>query len=191
MLESVIPSKVRRKILELYFTELNRSFYLREVVRLVDEEVNAVKRELDILHNAKVLLKEHRTNKVFYSLNRTYVFFDEFLRIFTKESNLAKTIYRNISKLGKVKYIAISMKYPKRVPIKEDEIYALFVGVMVLPEIEGIMQQAREAMGFDVNYTVMTDEEFIYRKKNNDPFIGKFLKQPKVMLIGHEDDLLK
>jgi hypothetical protein len=161
------------------------------VVRLVDEEVNAVKRELDILHNAKVLLKEHRTNKVFYSLNRTYVFFDEFLRIFTKESNLAKTIYRNISKLGKVKYIAISMKYPKRVPIKEDEIYALFVGVMVLPEIEGIMQQAREAMGFDVNYTVMTDEEFIYRKKNNDPFIGKFLKQPKVMLIGHEDDLLK
>lgn len=191
MLDSLIPSKVRRKILELYFTNIEKAFYLREVVRLIDEEVNAVKRELEILHSARLLTREHRTNKIFYTLNKNYIFFDEFLRVFTKESGLAKMIYRNSSKLGKVKFISISLKYPKRIPIKEDEIYVLFVGIMVMPEIEGIMQAARGEVGFDINYTVMTEEEFVYRKRNNDPFMGKFLKQPKVMIVGQEDELLK
>lgn len=191
MLENLIPSKVRRKILELYFTNIDKSFYLREVVRIIDEEVNAVKRELEILHGAKVLLREHRTNKIFFSLNKNYVLYDEFIRIFTKESSLSKMIYRNSSKLGKVKFIAISLKYSKKIAIREDEIYVLFVGIMVLPEIEGIMLTAKSELGFDINYTVMTDEEFVYRKKNNDPFIGKFLKQPKVMIVGQEDELLK
>jgi hypothetical protein len=191
MLENLIPSKVRRKILELYFTNIDKSFYLREVVRIIDEEVNAVKRELEILHGAKVLLREHRTNKIFFSLNKNYVLYDEFIRIFTKESSLSKMIYRNSSKLGKVKFIAISLKYSKKIAIREDEIYVLFVGIMVLPEIEGIMLTAKSELGFDINYTVMTDEEFVYRKRNNDPFIGKFLKQPKVMIVGQEDELLK
>lgn len=191
MLESLIPSKVRRKILELYFTNIDKSFYLREVVRTIDEEVNAVKRELEILHSAKVLLREHRTNKIFFSLNKNFVLYDEFLRIFTKESGLSKMIYRNSSKLGKVKFIAISLKYSKKIVIKEDEIYVLFVGIMVLPEIEGIILAAKNELGFDINYTVMTEEEFVYRKRNNDPFIGKFLKQPKVMIVGQEDELLK
>jgi hypothetical protein len=53
------------------------------------------------------------------------------------------------------------------------------------------MLTAKSELGFDINYTVMTDEEFVYRKRNNDPFIGKFLKQPKVMIVGQEDELLK
>jgi len=191
MLENIIPSKVRRKILELYFNNLDKSFYLREVVRLVDEEVNAVKRELDILHGSKLLTREHRINKIFYTLNKNYTFFDEFLRIFFKESAFAQTIYRNISRLGKTKYIAVSLKLPKRVLIKEDEIYVLYVGVLVLPEIEGLMQEAKTAYGFDINYTVMTEDEFAFRKRNNDPFIGKFIKSPKIMLVGQEEELLR
>lgn len=191
MLQHIIPSKVRRKILELFFQNLDTSFYLREVVRRVDEEVNAVKRELDILYEGKVLTRERRMNKVFYSLNKSYIFFDEFLRIFTKNSDLAELIIKNQSKLGKLKYVAISTKYSKKVQIKEDEIYVLFVGIIVVPEVDTIMNHARRSFGWDINYTVMTDDELKFRKKNNDPFIWKFLKHPKVMLVGNEEDLLK
>ena len=38
---------------------------------------------------------------------------------------------------------------------------------------------------------MMTEDELLFRKKNNDPFIWRFLKQPKVMLVGVEDELLK
>ncbi|PIZ64215.1 hypothetical protein CO051_04695 [Candidatus Roizmanbacteria bacterium CG_4_9_14_0_2_um_filter_39_13] len=191
MLENIIPSKVRRKILELYFHHIDDSYYLREIVRLIDEEVNAVKRELDILHDAKVLIRERRTNKVFYTLNKNYILYDEFLRIFTKSTSLADLLLKNNSRLGKVKFIVLSTKYVKRTPIKEDEIYALFVGVIVVPEVESIMNSAKKEFGWEINFTVMTVDEFQFRKKNNDPFIWKFLKQPKVMLVGQEEDLVK
>ncbi|OGK11814.1 hypothetical protein A2954_05155 [Candidatus Roizmanbacteria bacterium RIFCSPLOWO2_01_FULL_37_12] len=191
MLDHIIPSKARRKILQLFFQNPNSSFYLRKIVRDIGEEVNAVKRELDILSQAKLLHKEKRLNKIFYTLNKNYLLYDEFLRIFAKSAFLAELIYKNLSKIGKVKFIVISTKFVKQTPIKEDEIYLLIVGIIVVPEVAAIVSEAEKQFGREVNYTVMAEEEFAFRKKNNDPFIWRFLKQPKVMLVGTEDDLLK
>lgn len=191
MLEPIIPSKTRRKILALFFQNPQESFYLRKIVRQVNEEVNAVKRELDILSTAKVLIKEKRLNKVFFALNKNWRFYDEFLRIFAKTNQLADLIYANLSKIGKIKYIALSMKYVKKIPIKNEEIYLLFVGLIVVPEVQSLITQAEKEFGQEINYTIMTEEEFIFRKKNNDPFIWRFLKQPKIIFVGQEDDFLK
>lgn len=191
MLQYIIPSKVRRKILEIFFQHPTDNYYLRKIVREIGEEVNAVKRELDILSKGKVLCKEKRLNKIYYTLNKNYLFYDEFLRIFAKIGFLAGEIYKNISKIGKIKFIALSTKLIKNIPLKESEIYLLFVGIVVVPEVETIIAQAEKFYGKPINYTVMTEEEFIFRKKNNDPFIWRFLHYPKVMLVGTEEDLLK
>lgn len=190
MLDHIIPSKVRRKILELFFNNLGETYYLRKIVREINEEVNAVKRELDILTEEKLLIKEKRLNKIYFNLNKNYLFYDEFLRIFTKKSSFANLIYKNLSKIGKIKYIALSIKYPKRIPIKEGEIYFLFVGIVVIPEIESIISEEEKKFGRPINYTVMTEEELKFRKKNNDPFIWNFLKYPKIMIFGSEDELM-
>lgn len=191
MLQHIIPSKARRKILEFFFHHPNENYYLRRIVREIEEEVNAVKRELDILTEEKLLQRERRLNKVFYMLNKNYRFYDEFTRIFTKTGFLAQAIYKSGSKIGKVRFIAISLKLSKNVPIKEDEIYALFIGIIVVPEVESIMGEAEKLFGRPINYTAMTEDEFTFRKKNNDPFMWRFLKQPKVMLVGTEEELLK
>ncbi|MBI5127533.1 hypothetical protein HZA76_03720 [Candidatus Roizmanbacteria bacterium] len=191
MLQHIIPSKARRKILELFFQHPSENYYLRRVVRETDEEVNAVKRELDILSDEKLLLKERRLNKVYYTLNKNYHFYDEFLRIFTKTGLISTLIYKNLSKIGKIKFIALSTKFAKNLIIKEDEIYLLMVGVIVVAEVESIIAEAEKEFGRSINYTVMTEDEFIFRKKNNDPFIWRFLKQPKIMLVGTEEELNK
>ena len=191
MLKKIIPSKTRLKTLQLFFLHPNENYYLRRVVREIDEEVNAVKRELDILEGEKVLLKERRLNKVFYTINKNYTFYDEFLRIFSKFDTLSQLIYKNHSKLGKIKFIALSTKYAKRLSIKEDEVYLVIVGIVVVPEIASIIGEVEKEFGREINYTVMPEEEFLFRKKNNDPFVWKFLKQPKIMLAGSEDDFLK
>jgi hypothetical protein len=160
-------------------------------VREVNEEVNAVKRELDILHNGKVLVKERRLNKVFYALNKNYVFYDEFTRIFAKTTLLGELIRKNISKIGKTKFVALSTRFVKHTEGKTDDIHLLFVGVIVVPEIVEIVNQVEKELKREINYTVMTEDELAYRKKNNDPFIWKFLRQPKVMLVGLEEDLMK
>jgi len=191
MLQHIIPSKTRRKILELFFHHPEENNYLRKVVRDTNEEVNAVKRELDILSEAKVLTKERRLNKIFYALNKNFRLYEEFLRIFTKTTPLVTAIYQNLGKLGKVKFICLSTKFSKKVPIKEDEVYLLLVGTIVVPEITSIVKEEEKQFGREINYTVMTEDEFIFRKKNNDPFIWRFLKQPKIMIAGTEEELLK
>lgn len=191
MLQHIIPSKARRKILELFFHRPTENFYLRRVVREVDEEVNAVKRELDILTEEKLLLRERRLNKVYFSLNKNYQLYDEFLRIFAKTNKLAVSIHSNLSKIGKIKFVAVSTKFPKNLIIKDDEIYLLLVGIIIVVEIESLIKEVEKEFGRPINYSTMTESEFIFRKKNNDPFIWRFLKQPKIMLVGTEEELLK
>lgn len=191
MLQHIIPSKARRKVLELFFHRPSENFYLRRVVREIDEEVNAVKRELDILTEEKLLLRERRLNKVYFSLNKNYQLYDEFLRIFSKTNKLATSIHSNLSKIGKIKFVAVSTKFPKNLVIKDDEIYLLLVGIIVVVEIESIIKEVEKEFGRPINYSTMTESEFIFRKKNNDPFIWRFLKQPKIMLVGVEEELLK
>ncbi len=191
MLRHIIPSKARRKILELFFHHPGENFYLRRVVREINEEVNAVKRELDILTEEKLLLRERRLNKVYFSLNKSYLLYDEFLRIFTKTNKLATLIHSNLSKIGKIKFIAVSTKFPKNLIIKDDEIYLLLVGVIVVVEIESIIKEVEKEYGRPINYSTMTESEFVFRKKNNDPFTWRFLKQPKIMLVGVEEELIK
>jgi len=191
MLQNIIPSQTRLKVLELFFHNPNENYYLRRVVREVEKEVNAVKRELDILEKEKVLTREPRLNKVFYFLNKNYKYYDEFLRIFSKSDNLSQLIYQNLPKLGKVKFIALSTKFSKRQEIKEDEVYIMLVGQIVVPEITQIVSEVEKSFGRDINYTVMADDEFAFRKRNNDPFVWRFLRQPKVMLVGSEDEFLK
>ncbi len=191
MLQHIIPSKTRRKILELFYHRPNDVYYLRKMVRELGEEVNAVKRELDILTQEKLLSREKRLNKIFYSLNKHYLFYEEFLRIFAKTNFLSTEIYKNLTKIGKIKFIALSTKFVKNIPIKNDEIYLLVIGITVVPEIEILISNIEKQIDKNINYTVMTEEEFIFRKKNNDPFIWRFLKQPKIMLVGNEEELLK
>jgi len=167
------------------------TYYLRDIVRRTDEEVNAIKRELDILTNGKILTSERRLNKVFFRLNKSYIFYEDFIRIFAKSSQIATLIRENAVKLGKIKAIALTLKFINKVDIKSDEVYLLGVGKIVLPEFAQIVSYCEQDFGREINYTIMTEDEFVFRKRNNDPFIGKFLKTPKIMILGSEEELLK
>ncbi|MFO0703249.1 MAG: hypothetical protein U0525_00825 [Patescibacteria group bacterium] len=190
-LEHIITSRTRRAVLKLFFQNPTDAYYLRDVVRRTGEEVNAIKRELDILTDGRILTSERRLNKVFFRPNKSYLFFDDFIRIFAKTSQLAMLIRENAPKLGKIKAVALTLKYVNKVNIKSDEVYLLGVGTIVLPEFAQVVAYCEQDFGREINYTVMTEDEFIFRKRNNDPFIGKFLKTPKVMILGSEDELMK
>lgn len=191
MLSYIIPSKTRRKIMALFFQNIGTNFHLRRVAREVDEEVNAVKRELDILEKGHVLTKEKRVNKVIYSLSEKYIFFNEFLSIFAKEGPLGSKILKNLPNLGQVKFAVLTRKFIKKEPILEGEVYLLLVGIIVIPEVVNIISEEEKNLPFEINYTVMTEDEFNFRKKNSDPFIWSFLKQTKIMIIGDEEKLMK
>lgn len=190
MLEYLIPSKTRRKVLTLFFSHIGESIHLRRIAREVDEEINAVKRELDILEKAGLLTKERRQNRVLYTLNERAVLYDELQRILFKEGSFAKDLHASQSRFGKIQFVAASISFVRKEQIQESEIYLLFVGTIVIPELTVFMKKYEDEYPFEINYTVMTSEEFKFRKKNADPFIWDFLKKPTVLLMGSEKELL-
>lgn len=190
MLDEIVPSKTRRKILSLFLNNVDETYHLRRVGREVEEEINAVKRELDILEKAKILKKEKRLNKSIYAINTKHLYFDELLRIQAKYSKIAQELRKNASLLGKVNFIAMSLRLQKKERIPQSDVYMVFVGVVVAAEVQKIVQSLQKEYPFEVNYTIMPKDEFEYRKRKNDPFIWKFLKEPKVMIVGDEADFM-
>lgn len=187
-LQDIIVSRVRVKMLELFFQQSEEMYYVREMTRLLKEEINAVRRELDRLLGCGLLKSEQRGNRLYYYLNTKYIYFQELQQIVAKNSNLGKKIRRNRRKLGSLSFVMFSGKFVRGLKPSKDEVDALVVGEVVLPELEVLVKAEEKRIGREINYAVFSDEEFDFRKTRRDPFIMEILYNNRVMIIGSEDD---
>jgi len=191
MLIDILISKVRVKILELFLGNPGNIYHVREIVRRVDEEINAVRRELARLEKTGLLASEWRANRRFYSTKRDYIFYSEFLSIVNKSVGLGGAIIKNKAKLGKIKYAMLSASFVKGRPYAQNDIDLFVVGTIVLPELGAIIREEEARRSREINFTPMTEEEFNFRKNRRDPFVMGILAKPKVMLIGDEEEIVK
>lgn len=190
-LEDIITSKVRVKILDLFFSNITEMYHVRGIVREIDEEINAVRRELERLEKAGILKKEPRGNRIYYFVRNDYSGFGDLLSIVSKSTALGKALIDSKSKLGKVGYIMFSGKFARMKPRKtEDSVDILVVGEIVLPELAMIIRNFESKLGREINYTVMTREELDYRKKRRDPFLQGIFLSSRVMIVGDEEELI-
>lgn len=191
-LRDLFVSRVRVKLLQTFLTNLNEIFYVRQLVRKTEEEINAVRRELTHLEKAGLLFKEARSNRLYYGIKKNYLYFDELLRLVAKATGLGATIIAQKNKIGKIKYAMLSGRFARSLPCNSDkgEVDLLLVGEIVLPQVAAIVRQYEGILKREINYTAMTQEEFIFRKKRRDPFILQILRGSRVMLVGDEEELL-
>lgn len=188
-LTDIITSKVRVKILDLFYSNLTEMYHVRGIVREVGEEINAVRRELERFEKVGILKKEPRGNRVYYFVNRDYSGYGDLLQIVSKSTGLGKAIIEAKNKLGKISIVMFSGKFTRRKPRKDDSVDVLVVGEIVLPELAAIIRTFESKLGREINYTVMTREELEYRKKRRDPFLQSILLGSRVMIIGDEEEL--
>jgi DNA-binding transcriptional ArsR family regulator len=190
-LGDIITSKVRIKILELFFSNLKEIYHVRGIVRETDEEINAVRRELAKLENDGVLRKEPRGNRIYYSVRSEYSFYGDLKSIVAKTMGLGKAIIDNRNKIGKVSFVMFSGRLVEGKDKKrEDDVDILVVGDVVLPELASIIRSEESKKGREINYTVMGRDEFDFRKKRRDPFLLGILSGSRFMIIGNEEDLV-
>jgi hypothetical protein len=189
MLEDLIISRVRVKLLCLFFSNPTELYHVRGLVRKTSEEINAVRRELANLEKAGLLKKEPRGNRLYYWLNSSYSLYQEMFALVTKETGLGKEIIKNKNRLGKVAYVVFSSKFVRHLKRADDEVDILVVGSVVMAELAALIKKEEEKRGREINYTVMTNEEFDFRRKRRDPFLLGILNASKVMVIGDEVEL--
>lgn len=190
MLEDLITSKSRVKLLNVFLTSIGEMFHVRELVRRTNDEINAVRRELAFLEKKGILVREPRANRVYYSLSKSYPFYYDLLQMGSKTIGMGAEILKNKAKLGKIKFAMFSGRFVRKTKKDPDDVDFLIVGTVVLPELALIIKNEEKRLNTEINYTVMSEEEFAFRKKKHDPFILAVLSGSRVMLIGDEENML-
>lgn len=191
MLKTLMTSRVRVKVLKLFLLNPGELFYVREVVRKTDEEINSVRRELAHLEKAKMLKKERRGNRLYYSFRTDHPLYFDLLELFNKVYGLGGQILKKQAKLGRLKFVMLSGRLARGLKRESEEVDLLVVGEdIVLPQLSQIVKAEEVREDREINYTVMSEKEFNFRKKRRDPFILKVLGHSRIMIIGDEEELV-
>jgi len=189
-LQKIIVSKTRLSLFKIFFDQPQESFYIREAVRIIGEEINSVRRELNNLVEAGLLGKERRGNRLFYFLKKDYPYYHELLSMMAKVVGLGGKIVKNRSRLGEIKFVAFSPVFLNWEE-NQSEVDFLIVGRVVLPEIGKLVLEEEKRRGREINYAVMDSKEFKLRKRSRDPFLINILMKSPVVVLGNLQELGK
>ena len=147
MLIDILISKVRVKIFELFLGNPGQSYHVREIVSRVEEEINAVRRELARLEKTGFVSSEWRANRRYYLVKKDFVFLNEFLSMINKSVGIGGAIIKNKAKLGKISYAMLSGSFVKGKPYTQNEVDLFVVGTIVLPELSAIIKEEEARRG--------------------------------------------
>lgn len=189
MLGDLIVSKCRVKLLQTFLSQPNEIFYIRQLVRITEEEINAIRRELLHMEKAGMVKKENRGNRIYYWFDKNYPLYGELLALIAKFVGLGEVVIKNKKKIGQIKWAVLSGRFARGLPTKEGAVDLLIVGEVLIPELAKVIRNEETKRGREINYTVMTKEEFDFRKKRRDPFLLGILSASRIMLVGDEEDL--
>jgi len=187
MLKKFFISEVRIALLKLMLLHPNEQYHVRSIVREVGAEINAVRRELNRLEKVGLLYRRRSSNRVYFRVNTDHVYYSDLLSMVAKDEGLGKDIIDHAKQLGDVKFAMIAKPFLTGRVSTVLDVDLFVVGRPEMGLLKEIIERAQSARGKEINYSVMTLEEFNHRKRTNDQFINRVLSQGRAMLIGDEE----
>ncbi len=189
MIEQLFGSKTRVKLLHLFYSNPNRSYYVREITRKIDEQINSVRRELANLLSIGIIKSDNNNNRLYYEVNQAFDYHEPLTQIFGKgvvvdSSSPAKSENKSeLQELGNVKLAFYTGQFTRDESAGVD---LVIVGDVNNTQVEKYVESLEKKEGKEVRYAVMTMDEFIYRRQVNDRFIGLVETAKKQLIIDKD-----
>lgn len=197
MIEQLFGSKTRVKLLQLFLANPGRSFYVRELTRKIDEQINSVRRELSNLLGIGIIKSDKADNahhKLYYEVNQGYKHFKALQSIFSVEvpqQDVSTASQHDLLKrLQAVGAFDVIIAAGTLIGQQGSEIDLLLVGSSNKPKLEKLMKTVEMEEGEPVRYTVIPESEFKYRLDIKDRFITTLLSG-KHILLADTSNLIK
>jgi Fe2+ or Zn2+ uptake regulation protein len=181
MIEQLFGSKTRVKLLQLFLANPGRSFFVRELTRKIDEQINSVRRELANLSGIGIIKSDNASNKnkVYYEVNQGYKHFKALQSIFSVElpqqdisSASQGDLLKRLQAVGSFDVVIVSGTL---VGLEDSEIDLILVGSSNKQKLEKLVKTIELEEGKPISYTVIPESEFKYRLDIKDRFISTVL----------------
>lgn len=194
MIEQLFGSKTRVKLLQLFMSNPNRAFYVREITRKVDEQINSVRRELANLLSIGIIKSEESDNRLYYEVNQKYAHYDALRAIFTNKKALKSSevklpdsgVAGKIADLGSVE-VAILTGGFTRDPTAGIDLF--IVGDINRTKLSHLIEELEQEENREIDYAVMSPDEFDYRMDVKDRFINNVIGAKKTVVIDTKDKI--
>jgi predicted transcriptional regulator len=192
MIEQLFGSKTRVKLLQLFYSNPNRAFYVREITRKIDEQINSVRRELSNLLSIGIITSDNTNNKLYYEVNQKFEYYDPLQQIFgggVKKTAKKATTPAGIeaaaadSDLKAVGHIDLAV-YTGQFTRDETAGIDLFIVGQVNPNaLQKYVDELEAKENKSIRYTVMTLPDFQYRQQIRDRFAVAMAQSKKQILV--------
>lgn len=183
MLESIFGSATRVKMLNLLLLAADQRFEPARLARDLDLPANSVRHELDNLVRFGLLSEEKILKKRYFSVKADFILYPEIKALFAKAQILSsqKFIF-GLQKISQPKFLALTgifTNYP------EAQTDLLVVGNVRRPAFLKLMKELEHDLGREINFTIMTEKEFLYREEIMDIFLYNILSGKTLVLIDN------
>lgn len=190
MIDALFGSKTRVKLLHLFMNNPNRAFYVREITRKIDEQINSVRRELANMLSIGIIKSDSANNRLYYEVNQTYIHYEPLRAIFGDSQLVSKAAEstssdwpRRLKALGDVR-VAILAGSLVRGSISDLDV--LLAGSINKTQAKRFIKEMEDEEGRALNYTIMTYEDFYYRWSIRDRFITDIINNKFTLLQDTE-----
>ena len=211
MFEQLFGSKTRVKLLQLFFSNPNRSFYVREITRKIDEQINSVRRELSNLLSIGIITSDANNNRLYYEVSQDYEYYRPLATIFggqladltSKKAIASKTtpkagakakssadvapehqLAKDVRTTGKVDLALLSGQFTRDDSAGVD---ILLVGDLNQAKTAKFVAELEKTENKELRWVTMTMADFNYRLQINDRFINNVLAAKKQVIINSQD----
>ncbi|MCG6191548.1 winged helix-turn-helix domain-containing protein [Maribellus maritimus] len=160
MLQSIITSKTRIKLLLKFFLNTRTRSYLRHLEQEFGESSNAIRVELNRLEAAGLLTAEMSGNRKYFSANTAHPLFDDINSILKKFVGIDQIIDRITSKVGDLEAAFITGDFAKG---RDSQIIDLVLTGENLDRkyIHKLVEKAENIIGRKIRYLVLTAEQMM------------------------------
>lgn len=194
MIDALFGSKTRVKLLHLFLNNPNRAFYVREITRKIDEQINSVRRELANMLSIGIIKSDSSNNRLYYEINQQYAHYDPLRAIFA-DNNLQSEVtaasdandwVKRLKSLGDVRVALLSGSMVRG---SKGELDVLLAGNINKTQAKRFIKELEEEENKVLNYTVMSYEDFYYRLSVKDRFITDIVNA-KITLLQDTEGIL-
>lgn len=195
MIDALFGSKTRVKLLHLFLNNPGKAFYVREITRLIDEQINSVRRELSNMLEVGIITSKNTDNKLYYEINQRYEFYTPFRAIFANQKIAAASSdtkataewQKVAQKLAGARVVIAAGALVSGSASKVD---LLIVGDVASKKAAALISAAEAAEARELTYATLTYDEFYYRLSVRDRFISDILTNKHEVLVDM-DEIIK
>ncbi len=181
MLEQLLGSRTRAKVLRLLLTNPDKEYFVREISRKIKEHMNSVRRELQFLSGVGIIVAEGEGQKRYYTVDVEYPLFPELKALVFKAQVMEQQkLLQAIQTSGRIYLLVLTGFFVGLPEIKTD---ILVVGSVNRNRLDRLIHTFQQHFDRDIHYTIMSRAEFDYRHNLTDRFLYHILSQPMITVI--------